>query len=210
MRNIKCIFLVAVGSFLWTSCNSKKADKATEVSKVTTEVSANKTEISEEDYKEGKWLDELSAKTPLTFTELEALLPNSLLGMPLLKTEDVSKNEMSAIKAVYTLDSEPTKESVLIDLFIMDGAGNDGYKHLKATFKMLEFPTNKEDDTKILKITDWKNKRLLTRQNLIKERWHSEKSFIKKQRFHVKMDGKNLKVEQLQEPIHVLDELDFL
>ena len=187
--------------FLLISCNSKVSEKQ--------ELKAENSEQSENDYKSGKWLEELPTKTPLTLSQLEALVPESLLGMPLVKTVDMSKDGMSAIKAVYSLDKDPNKDSVLIDFFIMDGAGNAGYKHLKSMFKTMEFPTNDDDGTKILKLEDWNNKRLLTRQRLVKEKWNSEMAFIKDLRYHIRIEGKKLKAEQLREPINIVDKLRF-
>ncbi len=209
MRKIKCIFLVAVGSFLWASCNSKTADKATEVSKVTTEVSANKTEISEEDYKEGKWLEQLPEKKPLTLGQLEASVPKSLNGMPLIKVVDDSKNGRAGIKAVYSNTDNPSKEAIHINFFITDGAGEEGYKHLKSTFNMLKFPIHTNDGVKISKIEDWNNKRLATNQRLVKDKWISHTEFIQNQRFHLKIEGQNLKAEQLSEALNTISQLSL-
>ena len=187
--------------FLLISCNSKVSEKQ--------ELKAENYEQSENDYKSGKWLEELPAKTPLTLSQLEALVPESLLGMPLVETIDMSKDGVSAIKGVYSLDKDPSKESVFIEFFIVDGAGNAGYKHLKSMFKMMQFPTNDDDGTKILKFEDWNNKRLLTRQRLVKEKWKSEMAFIKDLRYHIRIEGKKLKSEQLREPINIADKLKF-
>ena len=187
------IFLPFFLLFLCASCNNATSKKTTETSKV-----ENVVQIKN-DYKSGKWLEELPLKTPLTFNELEELLPKSLLGKRLVKVIDDTKNARSAIRGQYSSDKEPTKESEVITFYIMDGAGDAGYKGLKSVFSMLKFPTNKDDGTKILKITDWENKRLLVRQHVLKQTWTSELEFIKNFRFHFKIQGKNLKLDTIRE-----------
>ncbi len=91
----------------------------------------------------------------------------------------------------------------------MDGAGDEGGKHLKAMFNTFNFPTSKDDGIDILKITDWENKRLLVRQRQVKEKWVSELEFIKNLRFHLKIEGKNLKVEEISEAATKLDQLNM-
>lgn len=202
MTKDKGMLILLVSLILWTSCNTSTSKKGTELNEV-------KPATLENDYKSGKWLEGLPAKTPLTLSQLEAMLPETLLGMPMVKTVDLSKDGMSAIKGVYSLDNDPNRDSVLIDFFIMDGAGNAGYKHLKSMFKTMEFPTNDDDGTKILKSEDWNNKRLLTRQGLVKEKWNSEMAFIKDLRYHIRIEGKKIKADQLREPINIADKLNF-
>lgn len=195
------IYLPFLLLFLMISCNKTTPKEATETLKTENVVQ------TEDEYKSGEWLEELSSKTPLTFNQLEELVPKSLLGMPLVKVVDDSKNGMSAIKAKYSLEKEPDKESVLITFFILDGAGDEGYKHLKSTFNMLKFPTNKDDGTDILKIMDWENKRLLVRQRQVKEEWVSNLEFIKNLRFHLQIEGKKLSLEEIRESANILDQL---
>lgn len=189
--------------FLCGSCNNATSKKENETLKVENVVQ------TKDNYKSGKWLEELPSKTPLTFNELEDLLPESLLRRPLIKVMDDTKNGRSAIRGQYSSDKEPTKESEVITFYVMDGAGDSGYKGLQSVFSMLKFPTNKDDGTKILKITDWENKRLLVRQNLLKETWTSDLEFIKNLRFHFKIQGKNLKLEDIRESAINLEGLNF-
>ena len=79
------IFLPFFLLFLCASCNNATSKKTTETSKV-----ENVVQIKN-DYKSGKWLEDLPLKTPLTFNELEELLPKSLLGKPLVKVIDDTK-----------------------------------------------------------------------------------------------------------------------
>ena len=203
MTILKGVFLLVTSLFLWASCNTKSPSETTETLKVDNVVQ------TEEEYKSGKWLEELPAKTQLTFNELEELLPESLLGKPLVKVIDVSRDGMSAIKAEYSLDNEPNNESEVITFFIMDGAGNEGHKHLKSMFNSFNFPIDDEEGIDILKITDWENKRLLVRQRQVKEKWVSNLEFIKNLRFHLKIDAKNLNLEEIREGANVLEQLNF-
>lgn len=203
MTKLKGILLIVACSFLWTSCNTTTSKEVAET------LSADKVVQIKNDYKSGKWLEALPSKTPLTFNQLEDLLPESLLGRPLLKVIDDTKNGKSAIRGQYSSDKEPNKESEVITFLIVDGAGEEGYKHLKSVFSMLKFPTNEDDGKKILKITDWENKRLLVRQRQLKEQWQSEMEFIKNLRFHFKIHGKNLKLEDISESAITLERLNF-
>lgn len=204
MKNLKNYhhFLSILLLLLMISCNTKNS----ETTKVVSEVNS---EISENDYKSGKWLEQLPEKKPLTFGQLEATAPKSLNGMPLTKVEDDSKNGRVGIKAVYSNTDNPSKEDIHINFFITDGAGEEGYKNLKSTFNMLKFPINTNDGVKISKIEDWNNKRLATNQRLVKNKWISHNEFIQNQRFHLKIEGQNLKAEQLSEALVAVSQLSF-
>lgn len=184
------------------SCNTKNSAKSEGIE-------ADNVEVFENDYKSGKWLEQLPEKKPLTFGQLEASVPKSLNGMPLVKVIDDSKNGRVGIKTVYSNSNHPNKEDIHINFFITDGAGEEGFKHLKSTFNMLKFPLDKEEGEKISKISEWKGKRLAINQRLVKEKWVSIQEFISTQRYHLKLEGQNLKVAQLDESIEVVEQIKF-
>jgi hypothetical protein len=195
-------FLFLLILLLMLSCNTKNSETTKVVSEVRPEISAN-------DYKSGKWLEQLPEKKPLTFGQLETVVPKSLNGMPLIKVIDDSKKGRVALKAVYSNSKDPNKDAIHINFFITDGAGAEGYKHLKSTFNMLKFPLDIEEGAKISKISEWKGKRLAINQRLVKEKWVSKQEFISTQRYHLKLEGQNLKVAQLDESIAVVEQIRF-
>ena len=195
-------FLSILILLMMLSCNTKNSETTKVVSEGSSEVSAN-------DYKSGKWLEQLPEKKPLTFGQLEAVVPKSLNGMPLIKVIDDSKKGRVGIKAVYSNGDNLSKEDIHINFFITDGAGEEGYKHLKSTFNMLKFPLDKEEGAKISKISEWKGKRLAIKQRLVKEKWVSIQEFISTLRYHLKLEGQNLKAAQLDESIAVVEQIRF-
>lgn len=212
MINRTSLLAVLFCFFLLQSCNSNKSDVKVENFNQNTksdEKVENFNQNTKSDYTSGDWLEKLPNKTPLTQEELERLLPKSLNDMPLVNIKDDSKNGRVGIKAVYSNGDNPSKEDIHINFFITDGAGEEGYKHLKSTFNMLKFPIIKEDSIKITKIIDWKNKRLSVKQRLVKEKWNSIQEFISHQRYHLKIEGQNLKAAQLDESIEVVEQLTF-
>jgi hypothetical protein len=199
MINRTCLLAVLFCFFLLQSCNSNKSDIKVE----------NFNQNTKSDYTSGDWLEKLPNKTPLTQEELERLLPKSLNDMPLVNILDDSKKGRVGIKAVYSNGDNLSKEDIHINFFITDGAGEEGYKHLKSTFNMLKFPLDKEEGAKISKISEWKGKRLAIKQRLVKEKWVSIQEFISTLRYHLKLEGQNLKAAQLDESIAVVEQIRF-
>lgn len=184
------------------SCNTATAEGQTNPVKET----AKKTE---KQWQDDEWLDELKGKTPLSYEALEALLPKTLKGMPLVKMQDDSKNGRSGIKATYSMVEEPDLKTRQLQLFYMDGAGEAGYKHLKGTHAMLKLPMDKEEEVKILKVYERNNQRILIRQRMVKEIMVSEMEAIKDYRYHIKMIARDFPVNDLYEALDDIEKLEF-
>lgn len=159
-----------------------------------------------------EWLIDLAAKTPLNSQELIRLLPQQLLGMPLISA---APNGTLTVVGTYSNDKDPNYASTTITFTLVEGAGDLGFQHINAIHKLLIQEINQTSDEGWTKTTTHNNQKILVKEQtkttkpVMQSTVSSSIDVIKNQRFHINLTGRHLPGNQLTRALDEVMHLSF-
>ena len=202
---MKKILLACTALFLF-SCggNQKKEEKASESSGggIVENVS-NLSKMSGAADKMEELTKKLKGLTPLTNSELKAVVPETLNG---LKRKSFSAggtgmSGLSTIEAEYAVEDN----SKTVRVMIMDGAGETGSAVVSLMSMTLSMDTESESEGKVSKTTEINGIRSITEDSKSEQSTDSSIKFLYKDRYSVSLDGHGYSLSELEGFMKALD-----